>query len=781
MLSFSYLIFLFLLIFSPLAFGARDPWALSVIEWGCALGALLYLGVTKGKKKLYRVPGLLPLGLFAGWLLFQAVPLPVALVKWLSPATHAIYRESLGPLYEVRWIPLSVDPGKTLAESFRFSAYLLFYWWAVQLLADRTKLKKTVLVVAGLAGCMAVYAIVETLFTNGKIYGFYAGPANNTHVGPYVYHNHYSGFMGMVLPMVLGLYLYYRPQVRYGSWRERVVEFWNGAAGHLHLLLGFTAVLMGTSVFLSLSRGGIISLCLSMICLIGFFSLRKGGSRRKRFVSLAVLLMFLSVSWFGWEPVVERFGRAFNEEGELVNTRFSIWDDTHGMVNDFFLAGTGLGSFGAIYPSYRSLGGHKFVSHAHNDYVELLACGGVIGSLLVACFVVALFRATWIMYRSRRDPYAHCLYLGAFAGLLAIFFHSVVDFNFYNNANGLFFFFMCSLAVAASHTRIRGRQETFLTESPLVQKRAVWFTAVIFLGLVSVYQGGLLRASSLFNRVEGTVIEEDTSDEEVEGVIVALGRATLLAPMESLYPFALARTFAFYGQDKAFEEQLKRALWLCPVTSSVLQYTARYLCRKNQVALGRHYFEMAIAHDTANPERRKMFAGWLLGRGETEEAVAHMKQAMLLNTSRQNIKGCVSLLLYHGVSKEAVYAMLPERIYPRFVFADTMRAFGDHDLAREVTVRALDYLDTEDSLRPWFFTRVYWVYMKEKDYDMALSVLQKASQYFPDHAKIRLLIGDTYVKMGIPYRAVEEYERVLIVDPDNRRATAGLKRLSSYL
>ncbi|VVS95310.1 O-antigen ligase family protein [Desulfoluna spongiiphila] len=781
MLYISYLIFLFLLIFSPLSFGARDPWALAALELGCLLGVLLYLFAHKGTKTVYRVPGLLPLGLFVGWLLFQAVPLPVALVKCVSPATHAIYQGNLGSFGELKWIPFSVEPGKTLAECVRFSAYLLLYSLTVQLLSDRKKLKKTVLAVAGFTGVMAVYAIVETLFTNGKIYGFYSGPVNNTHVGPYVYHNHYSGFMGMVLPMVLGLYLYYRPQVRYGSWRERVVEFWNGAASHLHLLLGFTAVLMGTSVFLSLSRGGIISLCLSMICLIGFFSLRKGSSRRKRFVSLSVLLILLSVSWFGWEPIVERFDRAFTEDGELTNGRFTIWGDAYGMVNDFFLTGSGLGSFGAMYPSYRSLPGQKSVGHAHSDYIELLACGGVVGCLLVAWFVVALFRATWVRYRNRRDSYAQCLYLGSISGILAIFFHSVVDFNFYSNANGLIFFFMCGLAVAASHTRLRGRQDTFLRESTPGHKRAAWAVTVLFIGAVVLHQGGSLWASVLFARVDGTVVSSDTSIEESSHVVENLKRAIFFAPLEPAYPFALSRIFAFYGKAAASEDLLIKALRLCPVDSTVLQYTARYMCKKNQADLGRHYFERAIAHDVANPERLKMFAGWLLGRGETDEAATHLRQAMLLDASRQNIKGCISLLLYHGVSKEAVYAMLPERIYPRFVFADTMRAFGDRELARYVTVRSLDYLETEDAVRPWHFTKVYWTHMKEKDYNMALSVLQKASQYFPDHAKIRLLTGDTYAKMGIPYRAIEEYERVLIVDPDNRKATAGLKRLSSYL
>jgi len=781
MIKIPYRILLFLLIFSPLAFGTRDPWALAIIELCCVLGVLVCIATSQEEVRFYKVPGLLPLGLFLGWLLLQAVPLPVGLVKVISPVTYAVYQDSLGLFGDLNWIPISLAPGKTLAEFFRFSAYALFYWLTIQLLSDREKLKKTVLVVAGLAAGIAVYAIIETLFTNGKIYGFYSGPASNTHVGPYVYHNHYSGFMGLVFPVVLSLYLYYRPQVRYGSWRERVVEYWSGAAGHLHLLLGFAAILMGTSVFLSLSRGGIISLCLSMMCLIGFFSLRRGASRRKRFLSIAILSILLSVSWFGWEPIVERFDRAFTEDGELTNGRFTIWNDSLGLLRDFKVTGTGLGTFEAIYPSYRTLPGQKSVGHAHNDYIELLACGGIVGSILVAWFVADLFWITWARYRKRRDPYAQCLYLGAITGLLAIFFHSVVDFNFYNNANGMIFFFTCGLAVAASHTRSHGMQKTFLAESVPDHRMAMRVVAILFFSLVCVYQGGALRASALFARVDGVVLSATTREEETARVVKALQSAAFFDPLNPVYPFALSRISVLYGHHTIVENYLIKALRLCPVDSRILKFTARYLCRRSQPEKGRAFFEQAIVHDMANPERHKMFAGWLLGRGEIDEGSLHLKKAMALAPSKDNIKDSVALFFYHGVSKEAIFELLPERIYPHFVFADMMRSFGDRDFARDVIVQSLDYIENEDPVRPWFFIKVYRAYIRDKNYDMALSVLQKASRYLPDHSQILLLTADTYLKMGIPYRAAEEYERVLIVDPNNRKAKAGLERVSARL
>lgn len=749
------------------------------MEVSCALGVLLYCASRGDEKTFYKVPGLLPLGLFLGWMLIQAVTLPAPLVKLVSPASFVAYQGALGPFGDVSWMPLSVAPGKTLAEFFRFSSYVLCYWLTVQLLSDRKRLKKTVFVVAGLAAMMAVYAIVETLFTNGKIYGFYSGPAHNTHVGPYVYHNHYAGFMGLVFPLVVGLYLYYRPRARYGTWRERLVEYFSGMGGHLHVLLGFAAILMGTSVFLSLSRGGIISLCLSMLCLIGFFSLRRKESSRKPFLLMCLVLITLSVSWFGWEPIVARFDKAFTEEGELTDGRFLIWEDSAGILRDFPFVGTGFGTFGAIYPTYRTLLGEKSVGHAHNDYLELVSSGGLVGFFLVAWFLVALFHTTWGRYKKRRDPYAHCLYLGAVAGLLSIFFHSVVDFNFYNNANGLIFFFVCGLAVSASHTRLHGEKQTFLGESGLPYPRVTTSFVVLFLVTVAIFQGGTLWAGALFDGMNGVVLSASTPEDEMARVQKIVRNASFFAPLNPKYPFILARISARRGDHDIAEDHLIKALRLCPVDSKILQFTARYLCRRNQPEKGRALFEQAITHDVSNPERYKMCAGWLLGRGEVNEGVGYIQKAMALSPSKNNIRECVSLLLYHDVSKETILELMPERVSPRFVFADIMARLGDTDFSRDVIVGSIDYIKHEEHISPWFFTKVYWVYMKEQNYDMALSVLQNAAHTLSDDARIHILAGDTYLKMGIHYRAVEEYKQALIIDPKNSKAKTKLDRLSS--
>lgn len=516
-----------------------------------------------------------------------------------------------------------------------------------------------------------------------------------------------------------------------------------------------------------------------MLCLIVFFTLRRKESSRKYFLLVSIVLITLSVSWFGWEPIVERFGKAFTEEGELTDGRFLIWEDSAGIVRDFPLAGTGFGTFENIYPTYRTLLGDRGVGHAHNDYLELVSNGGLVGFALVGWFLVVLIQTTWGRYKKRRDSYAHCLYLGALAGLLAIFFHSVVDFNFYNNANGLIFFFVCGLAVSASHTRLRGRKPTFLEESNLPFRKVTASVVAIFLVIVSVYQGGTLWAGSLYSSVKDVELSSLTPAEELSGFQTAIKKASVLDPLSPIYPLDLAHYFAFTGDALKAEALYLRAVRLNPVDAEALYVMGRHLCNHGRVAEGEPLLELAMLRDTSNPEYCKYYAGWLFGRGAMAEGGRYLKRAMTLTQRRDDVKECIALMLYHGMDKEEILELMPDRVSPRFALADTMAALGDTDFSRDVIVGSLDYINQEENITPWLFTKVYWVYMKEHNYDMALSVLQKAARYLSDNAVIHTLSGDTYLKMGIHYRAVEEYKQALIIDPDNSKVKKKLERLLS--
>ena len=165
-------------------------------------------------------------------------------------------------------------------------------------------------------------------------------------------------------------------------------------------------------------------------------------------------LVLLSVGWFGWDPIFERFNRIRNPAGEITESRIPRWKDSLEITRDYPVTGTGFGTFADAYKGYQISEVGKVVTHAHNDYIELAIEGGLIAVGLVTWFVISIF-GTYRRFLKRRDSYCIYLYLGGLAGLASILFHSITDFNLHIGANGLYFFLICALCVSAAHTRIR--------------------------------------------------------------------------------------------------------------------------------------------------------------------------------------------------------------------------------------------------------------------------------------------------------------------------------------
>ena len=90
----SYGIFIFVLIFSPLAFGAVEQWSLTVMEGLSVLACLLFLLGNRGKATFHEIPGIVPLTLFLAYMLIQIVPLPAGTIKALSPETYTLLKET---------------------------------------------------------------------------------------------------------------------------------------------------------------------------------------------------------------------------------------------------------------------------------------------------------------------------------------------------------------------------------------------------------------------------------------------------------------------------------------------------------------------------------------------------------------------------------------------------------------------------------------------------------------------------------------------------------------
>ncbi|HUU39486.1 MAG TPA: O-antigen ligase family protein, partial [Desulfatiglandales bacterium] len=223
-------------------------------------------------------------------------------------------------------------------------------------------------------------------------------------------------------------------------------------------LVLFAGAIMGIGLVFSASRAGIISAAGAMLCMGLFFIFRKNYRRK----GLIILFLFLVTSVYalhiGADYPVERF--KYFDLG--IKERARLTQKTIDLFNDYRLTGVGVGNFQYAYPKYQSAEDKKsFIRHAHNDWAQFLAEGGIAGfSILLIALFYYIFRTIkfWV---KRTDPFAICLGITPLVVITAIAIHSYFDFNLHIPANCM----MLTAIMAIGHSALylekhRGRDKT---------------------------------------------------------------------------------------------------------------------------------------------------------------------------------------------------------------------------------------------------------------------------------------------------------------------------------
>jgi O-antigen ligase/tetratricopeptide (TPR) repeat protein len=776
-----YRIFIFLLIFSPLAFGTVEQWSLTLMETASILAlCLFFIGNIHTGKILYKVPGIVPLLLVLVYMIVQLIPLPPQLLKFISPAAYSLYAETSWAGGHAGWGSLSICGKATVAEFFRFSSYAAFYFLTVQILSKKEFLKKTVYAVILFGALVAFFAILQYILPNNKIYWVRGLTYPGMPFGPYVNKDHYAGLMEMIFPVVLSSFLLSRPYTGYQSLRERISEALNQKGTNVHILLGLSAVLISTSVFLSLSRGGIISLSLSMIffCLLIAGRRKRSNASNRALIIIAIFaLIVLAVGWFGWGPIFEKFKSLRDEQGGIHNSRFDIWKDCIKIVGQFPLTGTGFGTFVDIYPKYRSIAAGGLLQHAHNDYIELASDGGIIACLLMGWFLLAVLYRSFRTFLKRREPYSVYLFVGSVTGLLSILVHSFGDFNLQIGANGLYFFFLAGLVVSAAHTRMRDgvKEDTLLAKKEYRHGRIFKIPALALLFCCLIFNIGVLGGKYFSPSMPDGRPEAGIRGDDLARVKSMAYKASLVDPLESKYHYEIANAEWLSSNREDALVQYRKAVTLEPTNAGHLQTLGLALADFREEASADKLLRAGIDCDKSNPARYEVYSSWLISRGEKEAGLGYIKKAMALEP--QKTRKYITFLVLYGLDDEDIRNSLPERVEPHLSFADYLSETGRDDLAKEEYLTALGYVGNEREISPSYFLRVYRYFAKKGMTDEAVTVMRRAVDALPANADVRLAAGEAYEKSGLRFKAIEEYKHALLIDPRNARAKKKLDEL----
>jgi O-antigen ligase len=465
---------IFLIVFSPLAFGSVHVWAYSIMELSVILLISIWLikmwlekPSLRNQNQVKKMPkgiNLLVMA-FVGLLLFQLIPFSSTVLKYLSPATYDLYRMTLtgydripvndqglehkpisphSPSQQAsiistsNWRSISIYPYATRTELLKVLSYIGLFYLVVNNLNDRKQVSWLIAIII-LIGCFeAFYGLLEYLSGHQHIFLYKKKYCTAYATGTFVNKNHFAGYLEMVIPLGVGVMIYHwlsLPASPLKGVRGFITRLASEQGSKL-ALLALAVIIMLLGVIFSQSRMGILSVVTSLLVMTALLIWGGGGKGVFKLISIILIIGTLGGMWLGIEPLIKRFS-LLPEEITPEISRVVLWEDTIQLVRDFPLWGSGLGTYRYIFPKYKSTKIQATYYHAHNDYLELLAETGMIGFLTVMGLVGYLLVQVTIKWRRRKNPYVKGMVLGGIGSLVAQLFHSLADFNMHIPANVL--------------------------------------------------------------------------------------------------------------------------------------------------------------------------------------------------------------------------------------------------------------------------------------------------------------------------------------------------------
>ncbi len=304
-----------------------------------------------------------------------------------------------------------------------------------------------------LAMAISFYAIYQFLTDSNRVWDFikpYAHRGSGTYISP----NNLAGFLEMLLPLGLAYTLVGRG--------KPVTK----------ILLGYASLVILAGIGVTVSRGGWLSTALALLIFFGVVAFRRN-------YRLPALVLFLVIVCVGIYFVPRSYFfqsrlKQVYENGQVDdNARFALWKPAIQMWEKNIWWGVGPAHFNYRFREFRPQSIQRDPDWTHNDYLNTLADYGIAGTALV---LAAWLLLAWGVFKTWRSVHGaesdlggrksnkFAFVLGASIGLLAILFHSVVDFNMHIPANAILAITL--MALLSGHFRFATERYWFSARLP---------------------------------------------------------------------------------------------------------------------------------------------------------------------------------------------------------------------------------------------------------------------------------------------------------------------------
>jgi O-antigen ligase len=347
---------------------------------------------------------------------------------------------------------ISADPYQTrffVLQMLALTACLaLLYRYA----SNERRVRILVNVVIAVAVASALFGILRQ--TTQQQPGFVLPLLKQNHgYGQFLNKNHFAYLMEMAFGLGLGIIL------ARGVKRDRVMIY-------VALLLP-----IWTALVLSNSRGGVFAMLIQVVVaallLVNWRS--SEVSRRTRLVVLRTVLLVVLTSgvlfgtlWVGGDRLATNIEAASSDFiGDASSprdgaSRNEIWRATLKMFAAHPILGTGFGGYWIGITAYHDASGVLTPQEAHNDYLELLSSGGLIGLAIGVWFATSLIRTVRKNLLIDRG-YIRAVRFGSVLGITGVAAHSLVDFGLHMTSNALVFVVLIMMATTKIDEKVIDR------------------------------------------------------------------------------------------------------------------------------------------------------------------------------------------------------------------------------------------------------------------------------------------------------------------------------------
>jgi O-antigen ligase len=377
----------------------------------------------------------------------QLVPLPAQLRLAVAPSAIA-YEQAVriapdGATLPPLAGPITVDPDAT-RYGLLLIALMVAIFWSARALFQRGGVRTTAIGIAAMGLVIAPMAIGQHASAPRLFYWVWRGLGSNSlPYTPFINRNDFAGWLVMAIPLTLG-YAVARIQSR--SAGEAFDP--ESALDNKGLLLILSLFAMTAGLIASLSRSGMAGLAAGLLL---FILLARGRLNRTQ------------ASWMlGGVLAMVVFAAMYTNMGALANRmsgvvsegmagRFAIWRQTWPMVRDFWPLGAGVGTYQRVMVLYQASSRLFYISHADNEYLQVLAEGG---ALLGVPFAIVLGAGATAAARRLRDDRTplFCMRAGAACGIVGFAVQNLWEMTLRVPANAVLFAILAAIALRDAGT-----------------------------------------------------------------------------------------------------------------------------------------------------------------------------------------------------------------------------------------------------------------------------------------------------------------------------------------